>query len=589
MAYQVDRFNGTFFVSVGDGTIDTTSDLRLVGKNYAGYGELQNENFLHLLENFSNTTPPPKAISGQIWYDSGNKKLKFFDGTRFKSASGAEIGPTAPSGLQTGDFWFDTSAEQLYAWSGTEFVLIGPETSPDLGASAFTTVVVKDENDGDHIIAKLTISNTVIGVLSKDDFRLKVPDSNIPGFDRVRKGFTLINTIEANNGITSDDHYYWGTASAARGLVGPTNNLLTFNDLVLQSQLGSFDDNGFYVGDQNDLRVWIESGVDPIIESTQEAPVIIRINNTSNIRRDVAIFTKDAVLPGIGNFYDLGSSVNNWKTTYSSSFIGNLTGSVTGNTTGIHTGNLRATDNSVAYDAENKTFFGTFGSPTNISLVYGNVVGNVTGNATNASALNNLVGEEGPVPSSVAVRDSGGNITATRFIGVANTADRIKVDNTAVDTDPNYRTAKTISSADTIAARDGAGDLEANLFRGTATAARYADLAEKYLADEEYSVGTVVVIGGEKEITASSKGQRAIGAISLNPAFMMNKDLEGGVYVALKGRVPVKVKGPVNKGDRLVADDNGIAVVVRSSADVFAIALEASESTDVELIEAVVL
>jgi len=104
MAYQVDRFNGTFLVSVDDGTIDTTTDLRLVGKNYAGYGELQNENFLHLLENFANTTAPPRAISGQIWYDSGNKKLKFYDGTRFKSANGAEIGTTAPPGLQIGEF-----------------------------------------------------------------------------------------------------------------------------------------------------------------------------------------------------------------------------------------------------------------------------------------------------------------------------------------------------------------------------------------------------------------------------------------------------------------------------------------------------
>jgi len=105
MAYQVDKFNGAFFVSVEDGTIDTTSDLRFVGKNYAGYGEVQNENFLHLLENFSNTTAPPKVITGQIWFDSANKKLKFYDGSRFKLAGGAEVSTTAPSGLSIGDVW----------------------------------------------------------------------------------------------------------------------------------------------------------------------------------------------------------------------------------------------------------------------------------------------------------------------------------------------------------------------------------------------------------------------------------------------------------------------------------------------------
>ena len=51
MAYEVNKFNGIFITSVADGTIDTTTDLRLVGKNYAGYGEVQNENFVHLLEN----------------------------------------------------------------------------------------------------------------------------------------------------------------------------------------------------------------------------------------------------------------------------------------------------------------------------------------------------------------------------------------------------------------------------------------------------------------------------------------------------------------------------------------------------------
>jgi hypothetical protein len=86
MAYEVNKFNGVFLTSVADGTIDTNTDLRLVGKNYAGYGEVQNENFVHLLENFANTTAPPKAITGQIWFDTAIKKLKFYDGAKFKTA-----------------------------------------------------------------------------------------------------------------------------------------------------------------------------------------------------------------------------------------------------------------------------------------------------------------------------------------------------------------------------------------------------------------------------------------------------------------------------------------------------------------------
>ena len=100
MAYQIDRYNGTFLVSIDDQTIDSTAtDLRLVGRNYSGYGEIQNENLLHLLENFANTSAPPRAILGQLWYDSTNKKIKVYDGNKFKPVGGAESSATAPSGF----------------------------------------------------------------------------------------------------------------------------------------------------------------------------------------------------------------------------------------------------------------------------------------------------------------------------------------------------------------------------------------------------------------------------------------------------------------------------------------------------------
>ena len=114
MPYSIDRYSGTTPVIVEDGTINSTFDIKLVGKNYAGYGEVQNENFLHLLESFSGGSQPPRPISGQIWFDSSQSKLKFYDGSRFRSTGGAEIGGDEPTGLTTGDFWFDTANNQLY-------------------------------------------------------------------------------------------------------------------------------------------------------------------------------------------------------------------------------------------------------------------------------------------------------------------------------------------------------------------------------------------------------------------------------------------------------------------------------------------
>jgi hypothetical protein len=145
------------------------------------------------------------------------------------------------------------------------------------------------------------------------------------------------------------------------------------------------------------------------------------------------------------------------------------------------------------------------------------------------------------------------------------------------------------ATANTIARRDSGGNLFANVFSGTATTARYADLAEKYLADNDYEVGTVVMIGGDKEVTACQSGFRAVGAVSGNPAYMMNSDLEGGTYIALKGRVPVKVTGPVKKGERLVASNGGCAVATSVNADTFAVALESNDSTDIKLVECLIL
>jgi hypothetical protein len=175
------------------------------------------------------------------------------------------------------------------------------------------------------------------------------------------------------------------------------------------------------------------------------------------------------------------------------------------------------------------------------------------------------------------------DVHALNFYGTAEQSGKLLVG-------ASYVSASTDAVVNTVAARDSLGYIKAVIFQGTATAANYADLAEKYLADLEYEIGTVVSVGGEKEVTACKYGDRALGAVSANPAYMMNAELEGGTYIALKGRVPVKVSGAIKKGQRLIAANDGTAVAaVPHANDVFAIALESSEDTGVKLIESVIL
>ena len=138
----------------------------------------------------------------------------------------------------------------------------------------------------------------------------------------------------------------------------------------------------------------------------------------------------------------------------------------------------------------------------------------------------------------------------------------------------------------------GASGATFNTVFAKATMAQYADLAEKYLSDQNYECGTVVMVGGTREVTASKFGFRAIGVVSTNPAYMMNSELAGGTYIALKGRVPVKVTGTVNKGDSLIGADNGLALSasgIIAPNMVFAIALEDNDNGWINVIEAIIL
>ena len=580
MAYQVDKFNGTFLTSVADGTIDTTTDLRFVGKNYAGYGEVQNENFLHLLENFANTTAPPKAVEGQVWYDSGNKKLKFYDGVKFKSASGAETSASAPGGLGTGDFWWDTSAKQMYAWDGGAFVLIGPEASPDLGTSGVVAQVVKDSGNANHSILKVLAGGKTVAIASQTAFTLNSSVNPIDDFTLIKKGLTLANTDA--NGISADDYVYWGSASNSLRLGGLLASDYITKGTVEFSSTVFYDDPGLKIGDQRDLHIFINSADEPRINSLLGNPIDLVITD-GGIDYKTAQVTLSSLRPGAGGNFDLGEASYQWKDVHAQTVIANLTGDVTGDVTGSVKGNVLANDTQVMIDASTKEI-GYAGATLRGTLI-GNVSGNVTGTASNSNNLNNIppsITVPSPITASIPVRDSSGNITANQFVGTADEAD-------ALDVDGTYRVADTDPVANTIAARDSSGNLEAVLFEGTATSARYADLAEKYLTDKNYEAGTVVSVGGAQEVTASREGDRALGVISASPAYMMNAHMAGGQFVALKGRLQVNVIGVVNKGDRLIAADNGCAKVSTSSADVFGIALESSTFEGVKKVEAVVL
>ena len=189
-----------------------------------------------------------------------------------------------------------------------------------------------------------------------------------------------------------------------------------------------------------------------------------------------------------------------------------------------------------------------------------------------------------------ATSSTNGYLTSTNWTTFNNKAPTADPTFTGTTTVATLTTGSIAPSANSVS-NIGSSSYQYNTIFARATSAQYADLAEKYLPDAEYPVGTVVMIGGDAEVTACQPGQRAIGAISANPAYEMNSGLEGGVFVALKGRVPVFVVGPVVKGRDLVADTCGTAIMNSDYVGgiPFAVALETNQDPGIKLVEALVL
>jgi len=216
MAYTINKTDGTVLTDVLDNSIDRiTTDITLVGKNTANYGEYFNENFVKLLENFSSSTAPRAPLKGQLWYDSGENKLKYFNGTDFKEFSRPTLSSTEPV-LAPGDLWIDNSRRQLYFNDGQGNRLAGPIYTAQQGLSGHQVVNITDINGLSNVVVKLKIGNTLMGVFSKASFtpnynttEAKVLESEgftgpiIKGFNPVSIDFKFNITVKnAENLVT---------------------------------------------------------------------------------------------------------------------------------------------------------------------------------------------------------------------------------------------------------------------------------------------------------------------------------------------------------------------------------------------------
>ena len=266
MSYKLNKTDGTILTDLVDGTVDTTSsDLTLIGRNYSGFGEFLNENFIKLLENFSSADEPSNPIRGQLWYDTSENKLKIYNGSQFTSSGGTTLSPQTPNAV-AGDLWIDTTRQQLYFFDGTgNPILAGPVYTKEQGKSGFECISVLDTQNQTRTVIMFYVQGQVAGAYSNVVFTPATSDrdlltafvTNANPTATLQKGFNAID----------DTFKYVGTATKAEALIvnNQTVNASSFLrddvDDITQGSLTVQNNGGITVGASGDGSFKVESGV----------------------------------------------------------------------------------------------------------------------------------------------------------------------------------------------------------------------------------------------------------------------------------------------------------------------------------------
>jgi len=280
-------------ITVEDGTINDETSLTFVGRNYTGYGQVVAENFLHLLENFANSTAPLRPVEGQLWYDTsvGVDQLKIYDGTNWVAAGGLKKATTEPAVANStaGDLWVNTESQQLYLFTGTSWVLVGPEFSDGLLTGTQSESIVGTD-DVTYTVLSIKIQDQTAIIVSAQPF---VPKTAIPGF---RSGINPGMNISAEALVGLNVLKYWGTAEKAENLVVAGETVSASNFLRGNaSSSTNFDlriknNEGLKVGTGGQLSIGIDgeagviqhntsgSNIDFRLRSGTSTPTVLRID-----------------------------------------------------------------------------------------------------------------------------------------------------------------------------------------------------------------------------------------------------------------------------------------------------------------------
>mgnify|MGYP001168244757 CR=1 FL=1 len=586
MSIAFSNTQGDVTITVNDNTIDQTRySLTLLGRNVTNYGQHIAQNTIRQLENFASPNQPNPSVKlvGQLWYDKTGEHLRVYrgatDGFQELGFRPVLTGSNPSTNVQNGELYFNTtsSIKNLKIYTG----------------SAWENVI----SDG-YIRGRISVTDTAgDGALSYDNSTGVITYAGVTDA-QIRSKFS------GGTGVT----YTSGTGAIAIGQAVETNSNVRFNDIVIDGDLTvngtqtvlntetlTVDDNLIVLNNNEagtpsqDAGIEVERGTStnvklqfkestdvwqftndgstfyPIATSTSDLAEGTNLYYT-NARADarIAAATTDDLSEGSSNLYytDVRAraaiSEGSAQLSYNSST--GVLSYTQGDTDTVAEGSGNLYYTQARFDT-------AFGNKTTSNLIEGSNLyfttarGNsnfdtrlATKSTTNLAEGTNLYFTDARVDARITKGAIDAlNVDADTLDGVDSTS-FLRSDQ--ADSHTHTITPNTDNSIDLGSTSKKYRTVYATTFSGTASQAQYADLAENYLADKDYDVGTVLIFGGSAEVSVTSKQNcpSIAGVVSENPAYLMNSELEGNhvTSVALKGRVPVKVVGPIRKGDILI-------------------------------------
>ena len=397
-----------------------------------------------------------------------------------------------------------------------------------------TTVSVSGNVTGGNLVTGGAVSAASVSLSGASQAASYSASGNVTGGNLVTGAAVSAASVSASGNITGGNVTTVGLVSVTGNITGGN---ITTSGLI--SATGNITGGNVLVGNIRIESDTIHSAnsvitIDPATTGNAGLVVIngnLQVNGTTTTINSNVVTTNDLVFSVANNAingaaangggFEVGpfgnafitwlynDSANAWVSSGGISAVGNIVG-----------GNISATNHT--------------GTTVSVSgnITGGNVLGGANVNATTHTGTT----------VSVSGNITGGNLTvSTGTVTVGNI----------------------VNANGNLVGNIGSSSLYFNTVFAKATSAQYADLAEKYTADAEYTSGTVLSFGGAQEVTVTltDADHRVAGVVSTNPATIMNAGLvsEHVATVALTGRVPCSVTGTVRKGDSMVSAGNGVA------------------------------